>query len=185
MEKFIFTNDHKTEFNGYVSDLYGNDVDKAVKEAVKLRNQALRDGDEATAAIKQAEINSLVDDKNNTVSTLTEAYFAHAGEMPDYRQLDRLSTWILRWIEHDDPECYVLTDRQMATRNREREALFYNVESYDFSMERDGNRIVQPKPHMDAHNPSAHRVKVRLGSDELMDKRMYNGPLKKYNELDV
>jgi hypothetical protein len=176
--KFIFTNDHKTEFNGYVSDLYGNEVDKAVKEAVKLRNQALRDGNDAAVAVKQAEINGLIDDKNDIVALLTEAYFEHIGEMPDYRQLDRLSTWIIRYVEHDDAEYDVETDVQRDLRGRRREIPRPEIFPRGHTIEQDGNRK-KPTYHIDSDLDDYEAVQTTYDLTE--DKRKYNAaPPKTY-----
>lgn len=109
------------------------------------------------------------------VKTVTERYFATKGEMPDSHILERLATWIL--AVDDDENSGILSERQMRTRNKEKEVSFHTPEHNAYAMALDGNRYVKPRPGMDSDE--SHKVRVRTPSDKV-DKRMYNGPLEKY-----
>ncbi len=193
--QFEFTHgNYKTELSDHINRLYGGELDAELKGKKEERKQAVKNyelcrktGDDYAASAFMDEIVDLDDvieeiiaEKNAVVERLTEAYFAVSGEMPGWRELDRLSTWIQRYVEWDDDEAYVLTDRQLRTRSKEQEALFYHVEDNEWGIEQDGNRVIQPKPRMDSENVNEHKTWVEIPYDYERDKRKYNGKVEKY-----
>jgi hypothetical protein len=113
--------------------------------------------------------------KNNAIQRLTDAYMAHTGERPDVTQLDRLSTWLLRGVEHEDADADVKTHRQLRHVRTERETTSYNDE---LSVNNDGNRRTEPAPIVDGPN-AGHYDFVRTDYDHTDDKRKYNAIVRK------
>lgn len=109
------------------------------------------------------------------VKDIAEQCYANTGVNLEPPVLERLATWIL--AVDKDSDNYVLTDRQMRTRNREKEFPFHTPKRNNYAMELDGNRYVKPRPSMDSDEEQ--RVWVKMPSDTV-DKRTYNGPLEKF-----
>jgi hypothetical protein len=160
-----------------INELFDNDLDITQRGLRKHLELAMREGDKERAADIYNAMRANATKKSDVVTKITEAYFSERGKMPDWGDLGRLSTWILRFMENIDGEELVLTDRQMRTRNREKEMSFYSPESREFHLEVDGNRLVKKAPGMDSDE--SHKVQVRLPHDNA-DLRQFNGPLKKY-----
>lgn len=165
-----------------INELFDNELDLMQRGLRKHLALAMREGDGERAAdiYKAMRVNAMK--KGDIVTKLTEDYFSERGEMPECRDLDRLSTWIIRFMENIDGEALILTDRQMRRRQNDKEVLFYSPESREFNLEADGNKLVKKAPGMDS--VESHKVRVRLLHDNA-DLRQFNGPLKKYYiELD-
>jgi hypothetical protein len=160
-----------------INELFDNDIDIIQRGLRKHLALAMREGDKKRAADIYNAMKVNASKKSDVVTELTEKYFSERGEMPDFKDLDRLGTWILRFMENIDGEELVLTDRQMRTRNREKEMSFYSPESREFHLEADGNKVVKSAPGMDSDE--SHKVRVRLPHDNA-DLRQFNGPLTKY-----
>lgn len=159
------------------NELFDNEIDSVQKSLRKQFKAAMREGDTEKAADIYRAMQENATKKRDIVANLTENYFSERGEMPDCKELDRLGTWILRFMEGIESVELILTERQMRTRNREKEMSFYSPESREFHLEVDGNRVVKGAPGMDSDE--SHKVKVKLPHDNA-DLRQFNGPLIKY-----
>jgi hypothetical protein len=160
-----------------INELFDNELDTTQRGLRKHLELALREGDTDRAADIYNAMRSNAAKKGDIVTKITEDYFSKRGEMPECKDLDRLSTWIIRFMENIDGEALILTDRQMRTRNREKEMSFYSPERREFHLEADGNKVVKKAPGMDSSE--SHKVRVRLPHDNA-DLRQFNGPLTKY-----
>lgn len=160
-----------------INELFDNDLDLTQRGLRKHLALAMREGDTDRVSDIYNAMRANAQKKSDIVTKITEEYFSERGEMPEGSALDRLSTWIIRFMENIDGEDLVLTDRQMRTRNREKEMSFYSPESREFHLEADGNKVVKNAPGMDSNE--SHKVHVRLPHDNV-DLRQFNGPLKKY-----
>jgi hypothetical protein len=172
MRRYILKN---TAIN--INELFDNELDLTQKGLRKHLALAMREGDEERAADIYNAMRANATKKSNIVTKITEDYFGERGKMPDFKALDRLGTWILRFMENIDGEELILTDRQMRRRQNDKEMLFYSPESREYHLEADGNRVVKNAPGMDSDE--SHKVRVRLPHDNA-DLRQFNGPLKKY-----
>jgi hypothetical protein len=160
-----------------INELFDNDIDLIQRGLRKHLALAMRDGDEKRAVDIYNAMRVNASKKSDVVTKLTEKYFSERGEMPDFKDLDRLGTWILRFMENIDGEELILTDRQIRRRQNDKEVLFYSPESREFNLEADGNKVVKKAPGMDSDE--SHKVRVILPNDKA-DLRQFNGPLKKY-----
>jgi hypothetical protein len=160
-----------------INELFDNELDLMQRGLRKHLALAMREGDTDRAEDIYKAMRANAMKKGDIVAKITEEYFSERGEMPEGRELDRLSTWIIRFMENIDGEDLILTDRQMRTRNREKEMSFYSPESRQFHLEADGNKLVKNAPGMDS--VESHKVRVRLQHDNA-DLRQFNGPLTKY-----
>jgi hypothetical protein len=160
-----------------INELFDNDLDLTQRGLRKHLELAMREGDQERASDIYSVMRANATKKGDIVTRITEDYFSERGKMPDWSDLDRLGTWILRFMENIDGEELILTDRQMRRRQNDKEVLFYSPESREFNLEADGNKVVKKAPGMDSDE--SHKVRVRLPNDNA-DLRQFNGPLKKY-----
>jgi hypothetical protein len=159
-----------------INELFDSELDLTQRGLRKHLALAMREGDKERASDIYSAMRANAMKKGDIVTKITEDYFSERGKMPECKDLDRLSTWIIRFMENIDGDDLVLTDRQMRTRNREKEMSFYSPESRQFHLEAEGNKLVKNAPGMDSDE--SHKVRVRLPHDNA-DHREFNGPVKK------
>ncbi len=190
---FTFTHaNYKTELSDHINGLYGGQLDIRLKQAKELRKAAYKMAQagsmDPTEEIEEEPtyyddiIAEIIAEKNAAVERLTEVYFSVSGEMPGWRELDRLSTWVLRYMEHDDEEYDIETEEQAKHRERDKETLVPEVFNDELAMKKDGNRVIQPKPGLrreDEEDETSDREFVRTDYDFTEDKRKYNAPVYK------
>lgn len=156
-----------TSFDKQIKALYGNELDKEIVLLRKEMLQADKEGrDEESQGIYE-RIREIVSEKGRVVEKMTEDFFDKHGEYPKFFQLDRLSTWILRYMD----------DRQFETEDRvkwrERRKEFPKKEIYprEHTLGIDGNR--RNAPHVASDDPNDYEY-ILTEYDEARDKRKYN-----------
>ena len=183
------SDDYKAQFAAAVDELWASDLNARIGELnAEIRRLEAecryweRTNDWLGAAKpmgilidKRLQQWDLVEEKIRRVDELIERYIAAIGERPDSRQLDRLATWLLKGAE-ELSEYKILTERQMRTRNREKEFPSFTVDLYEQSAD-SGNKYNPPIAEW--NGGLWRREYVKLPSDH-EDKRKYNGrPVKR------
>ena len=168
----------KSAFAAAVDNLWASILNARIGELNAEIKRRQHESDEVAAEKIEDNLDTIAQlfaEKIRRVDELIERYIAATGERPDSRQLDRLATWLLKGAE-ELSEYKILTERQMRTRNREKEFPSFTIDLHEQSAD-NGNKYNPPIAEW--NGGLWRREYVKLPSDH-EDKRKYNGrPVKR------